>query len=587
MLGEGALTAYLYDRGGERRIAQFEKVTKGTWERVLDDISEASIVAMTPAGNDWHGQIRSWRHELVIYRDAERVWEGPIYRVIFGRGFVNVLARDVLAWTNRRSHRGRFTGPTNAVEEGKQAVLDAMLFDDPNVTPWIETRPLNAPTIQTAMNAADGYYWDGIGDIVDQGVHVTAVGRRIVFWPATTMLSKTAPLDSDDLSDDVTVIEDGLSLSTRAVLTGGTTFGATTPEPVVRNYAVNPTFEGDTVGWTAAQWFALSKIRATWGGALYGGRVLAKPPSKPPKGSSAKKKSAYNEKFAAYEQSDVVLLAQPQAIEVHEGEDLSATLDVRGVGTLGRVGLRLVGIDADGVVSDKAFAEGPPVALVKDTTALLFVEGTVPKDISQAFVEVFRDTNYVRPVLKKDGTPKTADELSDKEKIPVKWGSADGIVVDNLGWWRGRIEDYFSGDSPGTDLFRFEWDGGPGASTSTRTLLNPIPDPYYGLVETLGRSNGATTRLTLEAAASAITAAGSPSPLAVDVPQDAPLRTSAPVGISELVAGAVVPLSVRTTSRELVAACVIDTVKVEYAPKTGEKVSVTLVSGQTFEAEQQ
>jgi hypothetical protein len=588
MLGRGNNVAYLYDRGGERMLAEFERPVKVVWGRGLDDISTASVLMTVDRLNcEWLGQIRAGRHELVIRRNGDRVWEGTCTRPVFGPDTVEVLAKDVLYPTTRRVHRGRFTDPANGVAELEQALRDAYRFDDPNVLAWLEMRAEGAPLVETAVNRADQYYWDAIGDILDQGVHVTTVGRRIVAWPSSTVLSQTTLLRSGEgLNSDISVIEDALSMNTRAVLAGGDTFGASTPEPEIINWATDPNVEDDTKGWTASKYFTVSVTPlGTWGAAAAGSKVglcVAKPPSK-----SGIKKSTYAARLQAFEATDVILLAQPQAITVHQGEDLSATLMVRGQGAVsryGRVGLRLVGIDKDGIVAKNSFAEGPPVVLAADhTPQQLFVTGTVPADITKAFVEVFRDTNYVVPVLDKDGIPVPDDQLTDKQRVPVKWKAGDGFTFDRFGWWRGRIEPWFSGDTPDDALFAYDWQGGPNASTSVRTLRDPATyvDPYYGLVETLGKSE-ATTRVGLEAAALDVVAETYPAPLAVNIAQDAALRPDAPIAIDELVAGTLVPLQVTSTCREVVVATILDSMTVTQ-DKSGEKVTVTLLSGRTWE----
>lgn len=44
------------------------------------------------------GNVRSWRHRLVIYRDDRCVWDGPITNVEWGVDSVEIFAEDVLSW---------------------------------------------------------------------------------------------------------------------------------------------------------------------------------------------------------------------------------------------------------------------------------------------------------------------------------------------------------------------------------------------------------------------------------------------------------------------------------------------------------
>ena len=42
------------------------------------------------------GDLRTGRHEMVIYRGDDRVWEGPITRLAYRPGEVEIDARDVM-----------------------------------------------------------------------------------------------------------------------------------------------------------------------------------------------------------------------------------------------------------------------------------------------------------------------------------------------------------------------------------------------------------------------------------------------------------------------------------------------------------
>src|SRR5690606_8484287 len=96
-------TAYIYDRGGTRRIGALTPLTYVQWNRVLDDISNALVRTVAP---DWEcakmlSGVMPGRHELVIFRGAERVWEGPISRLAYHRDYVEIEARDIMHYAYR------------------------------------------------------------------------------------------------------------------------------------------------------------------------------------------------------------------------------------------------------------------------------------------------------------------------------------------------------------------------------------------------------------------------------------------------------------------------------------------------------
>ena len=77
-------------------------LTAVTWNRVLNEVSSASVI-IGVSGLDCCtelGSLRSWRHQLNIYRVSELgasalVWAGPIVDVNWNQDQVSVSAVDV------------------------------------------------------------------------------------------------------------------------------------------------------------------------------------------------------------------------------------------------------------------------------------------------------------------------------------------------------------------------------------------------------------------------------------------------------------------------------------------------------------
>ena len=91
-------TAFIYDRGGRTRVGQLVDVSEIHWERDRDAISEASLVvqgAACRAQKDLISKIIEKRHELVIFRGKDRVWEGPISLVGDEADKLTLSAKDV------------------------------------------------------------------------------------------------------------------------------------------------------------------------------------------------------------------------------------------------------------------------------------------------------------------------------------------------------------------------------------------------------------------------------------------------------------------------------------------------------------
>lgn len=122
--------AVIHFQGGRQVHCRLDAVTGIRWGRKLDDYSEASVTIAKPelSPECWRkirgtyevrnypnagGTMRKWlhtvepgvepwMHELTIYRDKGIVWQGPIVEIIETRDEIEIHARDVLFWLDRR-----------------------------------------------------------------------------------------------------------------------------------------------------------------------------------------------------------------------------------------------------------------------------------------------------------------------------------------------------------------------------------------------------------------------------------------------------------------------------------------------------
>lgn len=94
-------SAFIFDRGGKSGRRPIVDLSRVRWERVRDDISEAMIRIegeSCESQSELINSVRSHRHELVIFRGEERVWEGPVNRVASHESYAEIHAKDVLAY---------------------------------------------------------------------------------------------------------------------------------------------------------------------------------------------------------------------------------------------------------------------------------------------------------------------------------------------------------------------------------------------------------------------------------------------------------------------------------------------------------
>lgn len=201
-LGCGENRAFIYDQGGERMIGELTTVVQIQHGRVLSDVSEATIVVGGPRDEaccELLGKIEPWRHELVIFRDGKRVWEGPVRNVHSKTGQVVIDARDVLAWADRSIHEGiddNLAQPPTFIWASDLA--SAFLHFDPNVLAFRRFPfglagdvPIHHPVKQYS-----GYYGDDMRALGKLGVNYTTNGRSIIAWPERIPLGRTLPLET-------------------------------------------------------------------------------------------------------------------------------------------------------------------------------------------------------------------------------------------------------------------------------------------------------------------------------------------------------------------------------------------------------
>lgn len=235
-------TAMVYDRGGTRRIGQFTKVSRVWWSRDRDSISEAEIILEGTACSDQRdliNKIASKRHELVIYRGKDRVWEGPIYRISDQGSKVTIAAKDVCAylfgtamtkvWDNTY---GSTVGPTEVTsrlgtiieyelqhsrtgrtKSGATVAVPAWESLDPpaNILPYLQVHHFP----NEARTAAKTQPFEmTVGEHLSStsrtsGIDFCAIGRSIHLWDTSRNIHQTRTLTEADFFGNVIVTEYG------------------------------------------------------------------------------------------------------------------------------------------------------------------------------------------------------------------------------------------------------------------------------------------------------------------------------------------------------------------------------------------
>jgi hypothetical protein len=223
-LGSGHNRAFIYARGGEQILGEIGKTDKIVWGRKRDDISIADVDVSDLSNREFLSSIRSLMHELVIFRDGERVWEGPITSITYPSGKLRLQARDVMFWPYRRIMRqgyndayrlvnGQQVGLRTVVERATLIVMNCLAYDDPNVLDYLT--PITHESDARQSRSAPDYSrmaWEEIDDIAATGgLDYTVVGRRIVFWDTHQPLGRLPEMRSGDFADPPVVSEYGVA----------------------------------------------------------------------------------------------------------------------------------------------------------------------------------------------------------------------------------------------------------------------------------------------------------------------------------------------------------------------------------------
>lgn len=245
-LGCGVHSVFVFAQGGKVLLGEITPVSSGTYNRVRDDISN-SLINISGFGPDCGALLKSlrcWTHEIVIFRNGIRVWEGPITRITNEVGSVQIEAKDVMAYVYRRIMRqgyndsyrllqGEQVGLTSVVNRAKQIIVNALAPYDPNVLPYLN--PIEFATDARQSRVVPDYSktaWEEVDDLAaTAGLDYTTVGRRIILWDTHRAIGKLPQMRDGDFSNSPIVTEYGMSLANYFAVTNGSgVWGAATPE---------------------------------------------------------------------------------------------------------------------------------------------------------------------------------------------------------------------------------------------------------------------------------------------------------------------------------------------------------------------
>lgn len=245
--------AMIYDRGGTRRLGELKNLSRVQWNRDRDGTSEAEVIIQGTScisARKLLKDISTKRHELVIFRGNDRVWEGPIYRIGDQGSRITVVAKDVTAylfgtalskvWDNSANSAAGPTEMTTRLEEIISYELQtsrtgrALGGGTVNVPGWETLDPpvnlLDHLVVHhfpnEARTAARTLAFEmTVGEHLasaarSSGVDFTAVGRAIHLWDTSRNIGQTRTLTEADFYGDIIITEYGADHTQGAYVLG-------------------------------------------------------------------------------------------------------------------------------------------------------------------------------------------------------------------------------------------------------------------------------------------------------------------------------------------------------------------------------
>jgi hypothetical protein len=235
--GCGRHRAFIYNKGGQVMRGELTDIQRVRWQRLRDDISQASIRIGPTQCCEVLVSTHVVQHELHIWRDDELVWCGIITRLEFETEGVDIVAEDMLWVPKRRAlsvgHNYQYppagNGPFPALEF-MDDLMREMTFFMPG-DPWNMLNYLHPisgpedPLIAPQNNAWASTCWELFDKAAeDYGMDYTVVARDIYYFDVHLAWSVLPRLEEAHIAEGMRIVEYGNEFATRYVHTNNSGF---------------------------------------------------------------------------------------------------------------------------------------------------------------------------------------------------------------------------------------------------------------------------------------------------------------------------------------------------------------------------
>lgn len=245
MLGCSKHVAYVQNKCNGRRLCELVDASEISYNRILDDISEASVTiplsgdAATPCCQCL-ADVEPWCHQLTIVREGDGVvWTGPIQKITYGKDQVVIQAKDKLAWLLAAINEIAVDYTDNdtvsmtdiAMQIIRVAVAeqdDQICFigsDDPftncdtgecnGIINLGDDRPAGFPRSFLFEPFAGPTAFDDLSQLADSGIDFTVINQVLILKSEDLPTRSIGILTDDLILGDVEITKDGTQMSNR------------------------------------------------------------------------------------------------------------------------------------------------------------------------------------------------------------------------------------------------------------------------------------------------------------------------------------------------------------------------------------
>jgi len=220
---------FLSDRGGLVRLGHIEDVTNVQWDRRRDDVSECTINILFESDRCKELAVKAEpvRHELVVERKGQRVWEGPITYKNIERGKAVIRARDPLFFAQRTVCKSKYSSAFRKDDPNRPEKVTSRIariyrremqaWEDAGAN--ILKHMVVVTTASTAKTtrvtpAYSQYVWDDMENLAARGgLDYTMVLRSLYLHDTHQFLGRGRTLVDADFLDSLAVTSYGVELS--------------------------------------------------------------------------------------------------------------------------------------------------------------------------------------------------------------------------------------------------------------------------------------------------------------------------------------------------------------------------------------